>query len=121
MQFCAQAADTSAAAVRERIRTEIDDGAAKRTIRHTHCEVVAHVDGPARKVYTIGGNVYQAVSVRKLNLRADRKFSAAQKGHCGGPGDWTLPRPSANAARTTAPAAKCSLNDENWFVLLQLR
>jgi hypothetical protein len=123
--ICAQdepaLADASAATVRERILTELDNSPAKRTVRHTHCEVVARVDGPARKVYTISGNVYQAVSARKLNLRSDRKFSVAQKGHCGGAGDWTLPRPSANVSRAPVPLDKCSLNDEKWFVLLQLR
>jgi len=123
--ICAQdeaaLADFSAAAVRDRILTEINDGSAKRTVRHTHCEVVAHVDRPASKVYTISGNVYQAVSARKLNLRSDQKFSVAQKGHCRGAGNWTLPRPSANVSRATVPTDKCSLNDEKWFVLLQLR
>ena len=58
---------------------------------------------------------------RKLNLRNDLKFSPAQKGHCGGPGGWTLPPPSANTPRAASLTKKCSLNDENWFVLLQLR
>ena len=123
--ICAQdepaLADAGAAAVRERIRTALDDSSIKRTVRHTHCEVVAHVDRPARKVYTIGGNVYQAVSARKLNLRSDGKFSVAQKGHCGGAGNWTLPPPSAGVSRAPIPTTKCSLNDEKWFVLLQLR
>ena len=123
--ICAQdepaLANSSAAAVRERIRTELDDSSAKRTVRRTHCEIVAHIDGPARKMYTIGGNVYQAVSVRKLNLRNHRKFSVAQKGHCGRVGNWTLPPPSADVSRAPTPTTKCSLNDEKWFVLLQLR
>jgi hypothetical protein len=102
-------------AVRERIRAELDGGAGAGSVRRTHCEVVAHVDARARKVYTIGGNVNQAVSARKLNLRRGLKFSASQKGHCGG---WTLPRPAADTAHGPA---KCSLNDKKWFVLLQVR
>ena len=91
-------ADASDEAVRERIRAELDGSAAIRTVRRTHCEVVAHVDARARKVYTIGGNVNQAVSVRKQNLRQrDLRFSAVQKGQCGGSGSWTLPQPSDNA------------------------
>jgi hypothetical protein len=112
-------ADASDEAVRERIRGELDGSADARTIWRTHCEVVAHVDAPARKLYSIGGNVNQSVTARKLNLRQrGLKFSPAQKGHCGGPGHWTLPQPSADPPRA---AAKCSLNDRKWFVLLQLR
>ena len=90
-----------------------------RSVRRTHCEVVASIDAPARKMYAISGNVYQAVTARKLNLRGDLKFSPAQNGHCGGPGDWTLPPPSFGTAPSRSK--KCSLNDEKWFVLLQLR
>ena len=115
-------ADASDEAVRERIRAELGGGADARSIRRTHCEVVAHVDARARKLYTIGGNVNQAVSARKLNLRRGLKFSASQqKGHCGGPGQWTLPQPSTGAPHTAGHTGKCSLNDKKWFVLLQLR
>jgi len=113
-------AEATEAAVRERIRTELNGSADARTIWRTHCEVVAHVDAPARKLYTIGGNVNQAVTARKMNLRGRAlKFSAAQ-GHCGG-GYWALPQPSADAAHASGVAQKCSLNDRKWFVLLQLR
>jgi hypothetical protein len=117
---------------RERIRADIVSGATTRAIRRTHCEVVAHVDAHARKLYTIGGNVNQAVATRKLNLRRNLKFSAAQKGHCGGLGHWTMPQGASAPAQTASPAAaqasqaasatpKCSLNDKKWFVLLQVR
>jgi hypothetical protein len=120
--ICAQResalADASDEAVRERIRTELGGSAEARSVRRTHCEVVAYIDARARKMYTIGGNVNQAVTARKLNLRHDLKFSASQKGHCGGPGHWTLPQ---SPARTASHSDKCSLNDKKWFVLLQLR
>jgi hypothetical protein len=112
-------ADASGQAVRERIRAELSGSAKARSVRRTHCEVVAHIDVGARKMYTIGGNVNQAVSARKLNLRRDLKFSDRQTGHCGGAGTWTLPQPAVS--RTPAHTAKCSLNDRKWFVLLQLR
>ncbi len=113
-------ADVSDDAVRERIRGELAGSADARSIRRTHCEVVAHVDAGARKMYTIGGNVNQAVSARKLNLRPrDLKFSAVQKGHCGGAGHWTLPAAAAGTQPAPGHAAKCSLNDKKWFVLLQ--
>ncbi len=105
------------AAVLERIRGELAGEAAARTVRRTHCEVVAYVDVPARKVYTIGGNVNQSVSARKLNLRGSLKFSSWQKGRCG-PGSWTLPTASGEPPDGQE---KCSLNDRKWFVLLQLR
>jgi hypothetical protein len=103
--------------VRERIREELAGPADKRSVRRTHCEVVASIDARARKMYTIGGNVNQAVTARKLNLRRDMKFSATQSGPCGGPGHWTLPQPSTDGHGPE----KCSLNDKKWFVLLQLR
>ena len=113
-------ADAGARDVRERIRADLSGGN-KPSVRRTHCEVVAYIDKPARKLYAISGNVYQAVTVRKLNLRSNLKFSPAQQGHCGGPGSWTLPQPSPGTPRAASLTKKCSLNDENWFVLLQLR
>jgi hypothetical protein len=108
-------------AVRELARSELAGPPEARTIRRTHCEVVAHIDAPARKVYTIGGNVNQAVSARKLNLYGrGLKFSGAQKGHCSR-GEWTLPGPAGQSSHGGGHTQKCSLNDKNWFVLLQLR
>jgi len=114
-------AEASDEAVRERIRTELGGDKAAHSVRRTHCEIVVHVDAPARKIYVIGGNVDQSVTVRKLNLRRDMKFSSAQTGHCGGPGHWTLPPPSAGVPRAAKHTGACSLNDKKWFVLLQLR
>jgi hypothetical protein len=108
--------DESDRATRERARKELDGNPDARTIRRTHCEIVAHVDARARKVYTIGGNVNQAVSTRKLNLRRDLKISAMQKGSCATLSHWTMPQPGAPAGHMP-----CSLNDKKWFVLLQLR
>ena len=92
-----------------------------RSVRRTHCEVVAHVDKAARKVYTIGGNVSQAVTARKMNLRRNLTFSASQKGICGGPSHWNLPPPSGHSPDAPGLFKNCSLNDKKWFVLLQLR
>jgi hypothetical protein len=107
--------------VRETIRHELDDGKIPHSIRRTHCDVVAYIDTPAKKMYVIGGNVEQAVTVKKLNLRRDMTFSAVQKSHCGGPGRWTLPRPSGAAAGDPRLTNNCSLIDKKWFVLLQMR
>jgi hypothetical protein len=103
--------------VMEQIRSDLA-GNGTPSIRRTHCEVVAFIDAPARKLYSIGGNVNQAVTTRKLNLRRNMKFSASQKGSCGGPGHWTMPQPSAEPSHGPE---KCSLNDRKWFVLLQVR
>jgi hypothetical protein len=111
-------ADAGDEAVRERIRTELAGGTDARSIRRTHCEIIASIDVGARKMYTIGGNVNQAVTARKLNLRRDLKFSASQGEHCGGAGHWTLPQAAGDKP---GEAEKCSLNDKKWFVLLQLR
>jgi hypothetical protein len=113
--------DLSEAQVREKVRTELDGPADARSIRRSHCEVVVHVDAGARKVYTIGGNVNQAVAVRKLNLHGrELKFSANQGGPCGR-GSWTLRQPDAEGAHASGHEPHCSLNDKKWFVLLQLR
>jgi hypothetical protein len=114
-------ADASAEAVRERIRAELGGKPDARSVRRTHCDVVAYIDVRAHKVYAISGNVYHAVTARKLNLRRDLKFSATQKGRCGGPGGWTLPQPLAHTSRVASAPGECSLNDKKWFVLLQLR
>jgi hypothetical protein len=111
-------AAASELAVRERIRTELGGSVDARTVRRTHCEVVASTDVRAHKMITIGGNVLQAVTARKLNLRAGGlTFSATQKGRCGSADRWSLQKASASAPKP----AKCSLNDKKWFVLLQLR
>src|SRR5262249_33879136 len=114
-------AEMSDEAVRERVRNELDGRPEARSIRRSHCEVVAYVDKGARKIYTIGGNVNQAVTTRKLNLRRDGRVSVAQKGSCNGSAHWALPQPLAQAGGARAPVEKCSLNDKKWFVLLQLR
>lgn len=108
-------ADASEEAIRERIRAELSGSPDARTVRRTHCDVVASIDAPARKMYSIGGNVLQAVTARKINLQRGLKFSASQKGNCGGAGQWTMPGASEHAS------SKCSINDKKWFVLLQLR
>lgn len=110
--------DAGAEVVRERIRAELAGGATARTVRRTHCEVVAAIDARARKMYSIGGNVLQAVTARKLNLRRGLKLSGWQKASCSGAARWTLPQPAGQAPHTPA---RCSLNDKQWFVLLQLR
>jgi len=118
-------ADLSDAQLRERIRTELESGGEARSVRRAHCEVVAQVDARARKLYTIGGNVNQAVAARKMNLHGrGLRFSATQGGPCGGRGAWALRPPEGQEGRAASASGHephCSLNDKKWFVLLQLR
>jgi hypothetical protein len=111
--------DATEEAVRERIRTELASGGDTRSIRRTHCEVVASIDPRTRTMVTIGGNVLQAVTARKLNLRKrSLKFQAMQKGHCGSADRFAMTKASAQGSHGPV---KCSLNDKKWFVLLQVR
>jgi hypothetical protein len=114
-------ANASDEAVRERIRTELDGSIQPRSVRRTHCEIVAHVDKAAHKVYTIGGNVNQAVTARKMNLRRKLTFPASQKGNCSGRRHWSLPQPAGHTPDAPGLTTNCNLNDRKWFVLLQLR
>jgi hypothetical protein len=84
-----------------------------RSITVSHCDVVTHVDKSAKKVYTVGGNVLQSVTERRMNLTArGLKFSSSQ-------GDKDC---SAAQSRAGDAASKgCSLNDKDWFVVLQMR
>ena len=68
--------DASDAAVRERIRTELDGSIEARSIRRTHCEVVAHVDKAARKVYTIGAKGDMTVTSTSATNRPSLDYTA---------------------------------------------
>jgi hypothetical protein len=115
-------ADLGEAEVRERIRTELASGTDARSIRRTHCEVVVQIDARARTIVSIGGNVLQAVTARKLNLRKrSMKLLAVQKGRCNGSDRWNLSAVSRTSGQAPQTQGKCSLNDKKWFVLLQLR
>ena len=74
-------ADASEEAVRERIREELERRR-RRALGPAHPLRGGRRMSMqrARKMYTIGGNVNQAVTARKLNLRRDLKFSAVAKG-----------------------------------------
>jgi hypothetical protein len=87
-----------------------------RSITVSHCAVVTHVDKTAKKVYTVGGNVLQSVTERRMNVAAGGlKFSSSQGDRdCG---DAQSRAGGSNAA----PHERCSLNDRDWFVILQAR
>jgi hypothetical protein len=73
-----------------------------------HCDVVvaASPDGDGR-LYAIGGNVLQGVTLRMLNLNRNGML-------------WALPRGN-NAGCTPANEAACNFNRQNWAALLKLK
>ena len=113
-------ADASDEAVRERIRAELAGGADARSVRRTHCEVVASIDAGARKMYIIGGNVEQVRHRQEAEPAPRPEVFGGAKGPLRRPGPLDpagtgRPRPAHRSRET------CSLNDRKWFVLLQLR
>lgn len=83
-----------------------------------HCDVVTKVDRPNKLMETVGGNVLNGVTLRKLRLD-DR-------------GIGVLPRPvsfqadsedidAGSADCTPANENNCSLNRQNWAAVLRLR
>jgi hypothetical protein len=91
-------------------------------IHKSHCDVVVHVDAKAARVYVVGGNVQQAVTVKKLVL--DRRHGTlveTQPDNCRLDGRWTLPPPTPGKAVAPQLSSECSLNRKPWFVLLQAR
>jgi hypothetical protein len=86
-----------------------------KSIIMSHCEVVTDVDKDAKKVYTVGGNVLQSVTERRMNLTArGLKFSSIQ-------GDKDCSTAQRAGGINAAPQERCSLNDKDWFVILQAR
>ena len=113
-------ADASDAAVRERIREELAGGSDTRSIRRTHCERGrACRCGRAQGLHHRRQRQSGRHRAEAEPARRGLTFSAAQKGHCGGAGHWTLPQPAGQPPQRRP--AKCSLNDRKWFVLLQVR
>lgn len=87
-----------------------------RSISVSHCDMVTHIDKDAKKVYTVGGNVFQSVTQRRMNLTANGlKFSKNQ-----GEKDCITARPGAGDSNA-ASKGHCSMNDRDWFVILQMR
>lgn len=73
-----------------------------------HCDVVvAASPGGDGKLYAVGGNVLQGVTLRVLPLNRKGLF-------------WGLPH-GDNLACGPDNAAACNLNRQNWAVLLQLK
>ncbi len=114
--------DKTGSEIRSLVLADIASGAKERTIRRSHCDVVAHVDRKAARAYVVGGNVQQSVSVKKLQL--DRRTGAlreVQPDNCALDGRWTFPGPDAGKPVAPHLSSECTLNRRTWFVLLQAR
>ncbi|HVR82171.1 MAG TPA: DUF2272 domain-containing protein [Luteimonas sp.] len=72
-----------------------------------HCDIVVTASPGDGRLYEIGGNVLQGVTLRTLNLNRNGML-------------WALPRGS-DAGCTPGNEAACSFNRQNWAVLLKLR
>lgn len=84
----------------------------------THCDIVTEARLDQQKVYSVGGNVQQSVTERRLNVfkkpDGELVFHREQgKGAC----DYAPEDVNQDAANLR----RCSLNQKEWFVLLQLR
>ena len=103
----------------------LDDAIAKPAvdrIHKSHCDVVVHVDAKAARVYVVGGNVQQAVTVKKLVLDRRRgTLVEAQPDNCRHDGRWTFPPPTPGKAVAPQLTSECSLNRKPWFIVLQAR
>jgi hypothetical protein len=80
----------------------------------SHCEVVIDVDRSAKKIETIGGNVLQSVTRRKLKLNEENVLSDAH----------SPDRPKTARSTDCSRDKTChqeNLNLQYWGVLLQLQ
>ncbi len=77
---------------------------------NTHCDIVVAANpGGDGKLYLVGGNVQQAVTMRVLNLNSNGRI-------------WGLPQRSDGEVECSpdTPAA-CNFNRQDWAALLQLK
>jgi hypothetical protein len=80
----------------------------------SHCDLVVAVDRKASRIETIGGNVLQSVSMRKLKLNAAGTLSRSYQA------EHYQPKPGGECARDVT-CRKDNLSVQYWGVLLQLR
>ncbi len=81
----------------------------------SHCDVVVKVDRAAAKMESMGGNVEQSVTWRKLMLDADGHLSRRH---------LVARQPQGPNARECAADESCTksdMNQQHWAILLQLR
>ena len=87
-------AATPAVKIRNLVADDVERDASKKSIRRSHCDVVVHTDTKARRVYVVGGNVQQAVTVKKLQLTRQGTLQEIQPGNCRLDGPWRFPPPA---------------------------
>lgn len=112
----------TASQVRAMVLADLERGTAAPAIRRSHCDVVAHVDRRAGRVYVVGGNVQQSVTIKKLRLNPKTGgLLEVQPDNCALDGKWTFPGPDAGKPVAPHLSGECTLNRKTWFVLLQAR
>ncbi len=78
-----------------------------------HCDVVVAVDRPAAKLESIGGNVLQSVTLRRMDLNGVRPPALSAQ--------YQASQRPASCARGAAGCADRRMNQQPWAVLLQYR
>lgn len=79
------------------------------SISTSHCDIVVNVDVHSKKVDLIGGNVFQSVTKRRLNLNQQLFLSPSQR------------LIGNSEISDCSSSANCELNDKSWFILMQVR
>ncbi len=91
----------------------------KLPFRITHCDVVVAVEESAAKIITIGGNVNQAVSRRRMNTNPSNGALSRNQGvGCRASAERAGPQ-QRDLVPEGVPDSKCNLNMQSWFTLLQ--
>lgn len=80
----------------------------------SHCDLVVSVDRKSSRIETVGGNVLQSVSMRKMKLNAAGTLSRSYQA------EHYKPKAGSDCARDIT-CRKDNLNVQYWGVLLQLR
>jgi hypothetical protein len=113
---------TPGSEIRSMILADVAGGETKKTIRRSHCDVVVHTDTKAARVYVAGGNVQQAVTIKKLQLdRRTGTLREVQPDNCRLEGPWTFPQPELGKPVAPSVGSECTLNHKSWFIVLQAR
>ena len=72
-----------------------------------HCDIAVGTSARGERLYLVGGNVLQGVTLRTLNLNREGRL-------------WALPRGGDPGCGPDNPDA-CTFNRQNWVVLLKLK
>ena len=85
----------------------------------SHCDIVVAVDRKSGKATSIGGNVNQAVTKRRINLTRSGVLAVDQGQGCRARKRGTAARDGSELIGSQVPDNRCNLNMQSWFTLLQ--